>query len=296
MGGEMNRPVFVVLHIPKCAGSTIETHLAEHLGTRFWSPRKRSRRFPLEIFGRKYDARPPVPPHRIRAVSGHFLGASIKRLFAPRPLHCSVLLRDPRQLMLSWYNFRMMRYLDAGQSPYPFSTHMRALPSDPMAHFLLEQWFELPWWRIARLQLSAKIAMLDSMLSQFDFVGDISDCDALTAQISRALGIPENAERKNTSADWQKRVAWTPVRYEDLSEADRRALEARTRLDNYLWRKWALGQSAKLSIGDVASFMGNEMLRPIYEIRRKTRRARPNMAKGTFTAQNARCKRSQSSL
>jgi hypothetical protein len=274
-GEAMAEPVHIVVHVPKCAGTSIETHLHRYLGDGFWSAPKRSRRIPLEVLGRKYQASPPAPPSSIRAVSGHFIGASVEKLFPDRPIHRWILLRDPKHLVLSWYNYRMMRYQAAGKSPYAFAIHLHSMPADPVAHFLLERWFELPWWQMARLQPREKTAMLDKMLGGFDRVGDIRDCDALIAQISRSLGIPETAERRNTSAAWQQRVTWEPVRYEDLSRADRLALEERTRLDDYLWRRWALRETASVSPSEIAPFLRTQLRRPFYEIRRKTQRARP---------------------
>ncbi len=270
----MGGPVHIVVHVPKCAGTTIESHLHRHLGNGFWSPPKRSRQIPLEVLGRKYRADLPTDASAIRAVSGHFIGASIEKLFPDRPLHRSVLLRNPADLVLSWYNYRMMRYQAAGKSPYAFSVHLNSMPPDSVAHFLLERWFELPWWQIARLGHSQKIALLDGMFSQFDVVGDIRDCDALIAQISKSLGIPETADRRNTSGGWREKVSWTPLQYEELSDAERLVLQARTRLDQYLWRRWALREEVALPPQEIAPFVRSELRRPYYEILRRTHRAR----------------------
>lgn len=269
----MPKPLHILLHVPKCAGTTVEMHLARHLGdSGFWSPPKRSRRLPLELLGRKYDARLPGPADEIRAVSGHFIGRSVPGLFPGRPARISILLRDPAALMLSWYNYRMMRYRADGLRSYPFRLHVLSLPPDPIAHFLLERWFEMPWPQMAALPASRKIALLDEALSGFDFVGDVSDADRLIASVSRDLGIPETAERTNTGAAWEAQTGWQPLRREDLTPADAALLSSRTRLDNYLWRRWALGQDARIAAVEVAPFLASELVRPVHELRRRALR------------------------
>ena len=268
-------PVFLLPHVPKCAGTTVELHLAEHLRSGFWSPARRARSLPVEIFGRKWDARLPGPAEAVRAVSGHYVGRSVERLFPGREVWRGVLLRDPAELLLSWYNYRMMRYRAAGRVPYPFELALAAQPVDPMAHFLVERWCELPWWRIAAMSAGAKRAMLDGMLGGFDRVADVSGADALIAEVSRRLGIPEATPRQNTEETWAERVDWEPVRLADLPPGTRAELARRTALDRYLWRRWALGESGA-EPGAVAGFLDAELRRPLAELRR--RRARRGAA------------------
>ncbi len=271
-------PVFLLPHVPKCAGTTVELHLAEHLGpTGFWSPARRARRLPVEILGRKWDPRLPGPAEGVRAVSGHYVGRSVERLFPGREIWRGALLRDPAALLLSWYNYRMMRYRAAGKAPYPFALAIAAQPVDPMAHFLLERWCELPWWQIAALSAGAKQAMLDGVLGGFDMVADISAADGLIAEVSRGLGIPESTQRRNTAEDWTAAVDWQPVRLADLAPETRAELARRTALDRYLWRRWALGERAA-EPGETAGFLGAELRRPLAELRR--RRARGGGAGG----------------
>jgi hypothetical protein len=270
----MAEPLYCVLHVPKCAGSTIESHLNKHLGSKaFWRPAKRTRNFPLELFGRKYDNRLPAAANGIKAVSGHFIGASIERHFAGRPIKRTLLLRRPGDHLLSWYNFRMMRYIAAGQAPYSLSLHLRSMPADPMAHFLLERWLELPLWRTAAMNPRQKITLLDHALSAFDFIGDIHDCDRLVALISSELGIEEKAERANTQENWMSRVDWAPLKYEDLTEASREMISRMTSLDDYLWRRWALKETVSFETRDMGTrFLAHEWRRPYFELMRRYKR------------------------
>ncbi len=262
----------VVLHVPKCAGRTMERHLEKHLGKRFWSPPKRSRKLPLELYGRKYDPTPPAPTTSIAAVSGHFIGRSIERLFPGRPIVRSVVLREPERFVLSFYNFRMMRYMTAGQNPFPFKLFMHSLPVDPISYFLLDSWLENSWMRIASLSATQKAALLDYALSQMDRVVDISQADDLIAWHSRDLGIPEHATRANSEDEWSEKTGWKPLKLKDLTTSERETLAGRLNLDRYIWRKWALKEPVAFDSATIAPFLRHELPRPVAQIRRRLAR------------------------
>lgn len=265
----------IVLHIPKCAGSTIEVHLDTHLGRRaFWSAKKRSRSLPLAPFGRKYKAVLPAPPEEIRAISGHYIGRSVEAHFPGRRLRRAVLMREPRALVLSWYNFRMASYRAKGWGSYPFGTHLRSLPADPMSHFLLANWLEMPWARLVRTAPSDKLARLEAALGAFDVVGDISDCDRLVADLSRRLGIPEVAEPANTAHGWEKDVAWVPLKLADLTTQDRGELDRRTVLDRLLYARAVRGEAGDGDPANAAPFLATELSRPPHELARRRARSR----------------------
>lgn len=264
-----DRTAWLVLHVPKCAGTTVERHLERHLGIHFWSTRRRRPGLPAELLGRKW-ADPALPPGAIRAVSGHWLGRSAEALFAGRPLHRSILLREPEALVLSWYNYRMMRYRAAGRACYGFGLHLASLPANPVAHFLLERWLELPWHRIAALDAGEARSRLDAALGGFEFVGDISDCDRLVATLSDGLAIPREAPAKNTGRSWEAAGGWTPLRLADLSPAEHTALARRTALDRYLWRRWACGET-DAEPPATRPFLVTEAMRAAAELRRRLR-------------------------
>lgn len=263
----------LLVHVPKCAGTSVEQHLRKHLGAAgAWLPPKRTRQLPLELFGRKYESEPPGRREDIRAISGHFIGQSIARQFPDRSIVRSMILRQPEQQMLSHYNYRMMRYLKSGQRPYPFEDHLYSMPVAPVAHFLLERWLEMPWPRMAAISLREKARLLDEALAQFDRIVDISEADAHIAWLSRDLGIPEATTAKNTSTDWQATTGWKPLKLDELSEADRAAMARRLALDRYLWRRWALKEDVRFDERDSGGFLIEELRRPAYQIRRRLRR------------------------
>jgi hypothetical protein len=57
-----------------------------------------------------------------------------------------VLLRDPLELQISFYNWQMMDNLAKGLGTYDW--HLRALPRNFIAHFLLSRWLEIRWRRL----------------------------------------------------------------------------------------------------------------------------------------------------
>lgn len=269
----MSRDLFIHLHVPKCAGSTVEAYFARQLDPAgFWAPPKRTRKLPLELLGRKYHAALPGAVTDVTAISGHFIGQSIERLFPDRRIRRSILLREPTALLLSWYNFRMMRYLSAGQQAYPFATHLKSMPPDPVAHFLLERWFEIPVPQLALMSLSRKREMLDTMLAGCDFIGDISACDALIARLSSDLGASGDTTKKNSSAEWRDRTGWTLVTSDDLSASDRALIDRRTGLDSYLWMRWAQGKKTDPSAIRTTSFASAAPVQMVNEVRRRAQR------------------------
>ncbi|MGD9805574.1 MAG: sulfotransferase family 2 domain-containing protein [Hyphomicrobiaceae bacterium] len=268
------QPLRIFVHVPKCGGRTIQRHLALHLRSRFWSVNKRSRHFPLELLGRKYHRAEARPIESVVAISGHFLGRSIENLFPERQFIRTLILREPEQQFLSWYNFRMMRYISAGHSPYSFRLFLRSMPVDPVAHFLLERWLELPWLRIAAQSAADKIHLLNSALEQFDIVADITRIDEVLAWHSEALGIPQQAVRENEAQSLAKRTGWRPVSLSDLRSTERDELTQRLQIDRYLWRKWALKQDVTFDPSTTAPFVRKEFSRVAPQVLRRVVRSR----------------------
>lgn len=269
----MARKLHLALHVPKCAGRMIENHLREHLGVdRFWLPGRRSKRLPPEVLGRKYDATLPANLDKIDAISGHTFGRSIEKLFPDRQLVRSVILRNPEKQILSWYNYRMMRYMSEGLHPFSFNLFLRTFPADPVAYYLLERWLEMSWVGIASLTADQKVAMLDETLSQFDRIVDIADADELCAWHCEDLGIPQVAQRTNTSEEWARKTGWKVIGLSDLNESDLKLLKGRFTIDRYLWRRWALKQDVKFVRTASSRLMAGQTLRPFYKLRLRTAR------------------------
>lgn len=265
----MTNALLIHIHVPKCAGTTVEKHFRRELGdVGFWRPPKRTRKLPLELLGYKYDPTLPGPSELVRAISGHFAGRSMARLFPGRRIVRSIVLREPESLMLSWYNFRIMRYLIKGHKPYSFSLFMRAMRMNPVAHFLLTRWAELPLAPMALMPNEKKASILDGIFASLDHVVDISETDTLIASLSRQIGIRDRAPRHNTAEEKQRLTGWKVIGLDDLSEQERLLLKTRTSLDRYLWRRWALKENVAFDRSGSTGFLVSELVRPSYQIQR----------------------------
>ncbi|HZU91181.1 MAG TPA: tetratricopeptide repeat protein [Stellaceae bacterium] len=269
MSPSADPPVYFLLHIPKTAGQTIALHLAEHgaPGT-LWQPRRRP--WPLRGFANVPDDLP-----RVRAVAGHDVARSLEARFRGRDIRRVVLLRDPLELQLSLYNYRMMNYLAKGLGTYGFPLHLRSLPRDYMAHLLLARWLELPWLAVMAMSAARKYEILNRMLAEFWFVGAHTDCDRLIATIAPDLGVPSRAAPRNTAAEWRKRVEWRPLGAADLTPAARAAILVRNPIDAALWESW---RNAGFAARDVrprplaapgrGGFLAHEIVRPGFVLAR----------------------------
>ena len=259
-----DRPVYFLLHIPKTAGQTIQVHLARHCAPGvFWQSRGKWRP------GRRAAPGDLPDVARARVISGHHIGRSMEALFAGREIRRIVLLRDPLELQISFYNWQMMDNLAKGRGTYGFALHQRALPRDFIAHFLLSRWLEIPWPALLAMRQATKYEMLNRMLAGFWFVGAHADCDRLIAVLGRDLGTPPIAARRNSSAEAQGRTGWQLLSAEALPATARQAFRAHNRLDEALWRGWrcagfkaAAVRPQPLRSGRSSGFLGHELARP----------------------------------
>ena len=122
-----------------------------------------------------------------------------------------MLLREPLEFQVSYYNWRMMDNIAKGLGTYNFDLHFRALQRNFMAEFLLSRWLEIPRASLLVMSEEKKYNCLNRMLAGFWFVGAHSDCDRLIAQIGRDLGVPATARRRNTAAELQAQTGWRPL-------------------------------------------------------------------------------------
>ncbi|WP_245280076.1 hypothetical protein [Hyphomicrobium sp. 99] len=175
-------------------------------------------------------------------------------------------------MMLSYYNFRMMRYLLEGQHTYSFSLFLRATRMNPTAHFLLERWLEMPWIRLVQLSDQRKAELLDEVLTSIDYVADISETDAFIEKISAEISISPAAQRENTAEEKQAMTGWKIIRLGDLSASDRALLKSRTALDHYVWNRWVRKEKRLFDGRAQSSFALSEFVRPRYQAERRIAR------------------------
>lgn len=217
------RPVYLFVHVPKCAGRTIEIHMERHLDQDQYLYLQRLKA-PARYFSAvRYGIPADFDPRRVRVISGHPLGASIARRLPGREIRQAVLLRDPLGMLVSFHNFRMSIFTREGWPHVSFERFYRSRHLNPAATFLLRYYFELPTTRIWRMSLADKFEFIAERLADFWFVGDYRRCDELIRAASAELGIPDTAERANVL---ERRV----LSEHDLSES----MQARVLEENAL--------------------------------------------------------------
>jgi len=192
------RVVHFLLHVPKCAGTTVEAHFGAALGPGFLlAPRWHS---PLRPFlGNRYAIAPDDPRlPELKVITGHSLGLSLKRRFPGAEIRESVLLRDPAGYLLSLYNYRVQRHrAGTGPKPPPFARWYLAQRRNPISRFLLNHYFEQGIPALYRLSSRDRLVFLEERFRNFWFVGSYRRADELIAGISRELGVPEQAQPQN---------------------------------------------------------------------------------------------------
>jgi hypothetical protein len=224
------RVVHFLLHVPKCAGTTVEDHFRETLGPGFLlAPRWHN---PLRpILGNRYSMAggdPRLP--QLKVITGHSMGVSLKRHFAQAEIRESVLLRDPVGYHLSLYNYRIARHR-AGTGPKPpgFAAWYKAQRRDPISRFILNHYFEQGIPMLYRLSSGDRLAWLEARLRDFWFVGGYHRADEMIAGISHELGVAEQSGRRNAGS----------VHETALDDAMRARIVTENAVDQALWTRWA---------------------------------------------------------
>lgn len=227
-----DRIVHFLLHIPKCAGTTVEAHFRTHLGKRFlMAPRWDN---PLrDVIGNRYPDLTPSRLADVDVVSGHSLSARLAQSFEGAEIRESVLLREPLGYLLSFYNYRWARHAEGtGPEPPGFETWYNAQRRNPISRFLLMRYFDQGVPALYRLSSAGRLAFLEDRLARFHFVGSYRLADEMIATISRELELPDRVEHRNVTPE--RRVS-----AEDISPALRSRIAGENALDQLLVERWA---------------------------------------------------------
>lgn len=272
---EAGSPVHFIYHVPKCAGRTIDLHLALALPQSAYH-RTRKRRG-LGRFITRYDRTNLPNPNQAQVVGGHYLGISLDQLFAGRRIKRSILLRNPASHFVSYYNYRMARYISEGLQPYSLDVAYGATQRNFITHYILKYFLELSWARIASLSDAEKYEIANAFLATFWFVGDYRLCDDFVAGLSNRLGISATATPRNTLAELVQGAGWRPVTMDRLSPRMIADIQTENAIDQRLWETWrdarhdtssvrplALNARSSSFISDEASRFVNQILRRVH--------------------------------
>jgi hypothetical protein len=263
--------VHFIYHVPKCAGRTIHFHLAAELGAGAYLRVSKHRRV-----GDKADE--VLDRNQVRALCGHFLDLTTEAQFRGRELKRSILLRDPVSHSVSYYNFRMMRYLSQGLNPYSFDLAYRATQRNFITHYILKNFLELSWYRIALLSDVEKYDLVNAFLGTFWYVADYRLCDDLVAALGSNLGIGCGASRQNTRLEWERRIPWRSLTLDDFSPQLVDQIRQENLLDQKLWETWRQAKHDTKAVRpqpldrSQRGFLASEAQRLVAQIIRRVRR------------------------
>lgn len=230
------RPLTLLVHVPKCAGSTVEAFVRKTFPERTLYPLRR--RAPWRYVSRYYDFPADRDPSHIDFIVGHYFGRSIVRHFPGRSHRSAVLLRDPVEQILSHYNYRMQRYTDDGQNVIPFELWYRSRPCNPITEFLLQRYLEISAARFRLMSDASRLEIAAELLDSFWFVGRHTQCGELITRIAEEHGLSPHFERVNTTRAYF-------VSIDDLSARMREKLHRDTALDRALFAHFQRPDAAR---------------------------------------------------
>lgn len=185
----MTRVVYLLAHLPKTGGTTINVHLAQHLewDEEFvhlggWGDHRRRAegRTPIE-------ARSPEDLQRVRVVSGHDVDGRTQGLFPDAEARYVTIVREPAARLVSTYNYRMSA---PDARIVSFDEWYADLPSNPATR-----------WMRRRFAPGASFDDLLDALRSFWFVGTTEQLDDDLPRLFEAMGVPPGHERKRVAGD-----------------------------------------------------------------------------------------------
>jgi hypothetical protein len=172
-----------------------------------------------------------------------------------------------------------MRYISEGLHPYSFEIAYEATQRNFITHYILRNFLELPWTKLATLTDEEKYDIVNAFLATFWYVGDYRLCDDLIESLGGDLGIPTSAAAKNTCAEWQSQVDWKAVGGSDLSAETIARIRRENLLDQKLWETWHGARHDVASIEPMplgtrrsSPFLKSETKRLLSQIARRVQR------------------------
>jgi hypothetical protein len=161
------KPLFVGLHVQKCAGTTLQMHIAQcpRAAAWFWhtAPDVNYQNSALEI-----EERNTLSRNQVKVIWGHAVFGYFLRFFPDRPIYLFTFLRHPHERIISWYKYEARGYEKARGSMEGFDTFENYVikRQNHMCRFILN--------RFSHLDTSGSKKLHErtiSVLEKFAFVG-----------------------------------------------------------------------------------------------------------------------------
>lgn len=189
--------VLYLVHVPKCAGRTVERFgEAAYPPGAFVRPLKAA---PMTRYltGRGWRRPADLQPDAVRAVSGHFFGRDFG---AELPAHIrkeAILLRDPVALFLSWYNYRMTRFRRVGRSIPTLEAWFEMQGRNVVARHLFTRHLNWPTPKFLAASQAELADRATEVLDDFWFVAGHTHVGDILGAISERLALPPAMQHHN---------------------------------------------------------------------------------------------------
>ena len=263
----MAADVYFLVHVPKCAGTTVEAFVTANFPRAAIAPLKR--RSPGRWFSTYYEIPRNADFGTIEFVMGHYFGRSIGRHFPGRTIRQAILLRDPAGFLFSYYSYRMAGHERRHQSLYDFELYYRGRAPNPISFFILNRYLEIPRRRLATMSEGTKFELLETLLRGFWHVGAHDHCGDLIRRVAAEKGVEARYERRNA----------TPKHFLHAAEFRARWAErilAENALDALLFERFCTGAEVRPparapTARDLANLV-REVTRPVFAIRARFKR------------------------
>lgn len=211
--GALARDVYFILHIPKCAGRTVQNFLMSKFGDGASAPVKKGRsaryigrrilfpgrrKAPFRFFGKRYQSLAAVSFDAVDFVFGFYVTRSMRTYFPDRNVKQAVLIRDPVSHFFSHYNFRMGKYAGQGLRPFGFDLWYKSRRPNPISKYLFA-YLEVPFLSHVFMSDQRKLDVILDGLADFWHVGLHNECGDLIARIAKEQGVSADFEPRNVT-------------------------------------------------------------------------------------------------
>ncbi|NRG18854.1 hypothetical protein HPQ64_14270 [Rhizobiales bacterium] len=225
-------PTYFIVHIPKCAGSTIRGFLRDSL------PGGQTVELGLKDGNIRSIFRPgPIPetiPSDIterQILSGHHLPRCLIDLFDGQEIRECVNLRDPVGFFVSHYNFTMQKGLEAGREIAPFGLWYRSVQKNPVSQHFLFRYLGIGYPKLEFISSQERLEIMERYLRDFHYVGSYRHSNEFLRRTAAELGIEQEPTSRNVTSLRIYDKNNLPQKWKD------RILEENA-LDQVLYERW----------------------------------------------------------
>lgn len=211
----MNDELFVFVHIPKTGGQSLRNHFIKHLafheefihlGPHGIADAQRRGLLPFE-------QRPAEQRRRARVLLGHYVNHQSHTLVEGKTPRHITFLREPSEMLVSYYNFQMEQHRRNGKPIEPFDDWYGGR-QNTTTNWLYTEFMQRSWAPVSDAVLTEVIETLD----RFWFVG-VTECITEDAPwLLERIGISTDIERANVAGvHYPRTLELTPALRERLN-------------------------------------------------------------------------------